>query len=133
MSVTLLAGPAFTTTLPVMPAPALMFTVVSALDVVLSAPPEGLAASQSTLPVLTPEQTACASDAQAIATDLQWVTAADIEPRSRRDPSRWGGWRLGRGRRVLSYRPWADRAYLYQVDLDDMTSSAKVLLGHADR
>jgi hypothetical protein len=53
-----------------MPAPALMFTVVSALlDIVLSVPPEGLAASQSTLAVLTPEQAARASEPWLIATD----------------------------------------------------------------
>ncbi len=52
-----------------MPAPALMLTVVSALDIVVSVPPEGLAASQSTLAVLTPEQAARTSEPWPIAID----------------------------------------------------------------
>ncbi|WP_338824679.1 hypothetical protein [Bradyrhizobium septentrionale] len=40
----------------VIPAPALTFTVISPLKLVLSPPSDGWAASQSTLPVPTPEQ-----------------------------------------------------------------------------
>ena len=50
----------------VIPAPALTVTVRSPEKVALRRPPTGLAASQTTLPVPTPEQ-ACASDAQTIA------------------------------------------------------------------
>lgn len=61
---------------PVMPAPALMFTVVSTSDCVVSVPPvAGWAASQSTLPVFSPWQAASAPEAQAIA-------ANDTEPSS---------------------------------------------------
>jgi hypothetical protein len=62
----------------VIPAPALMSTVVAPLKVVESEPPDGLAASHSTLPVSTPEQAARASEPWPIAIN---ETAASSTPR----------------------------------------------------